>query len=97
MGGARQSRGAHGVVFRKAIDLDESGNRYGAILNDIVEKLQAAGTDRERCNAVKDIVAKYGAVRNARGARAPHSGQACDASHSVIGRMSVNGPHSLQR
>jgi hypothetical protein len=36
-----------------------------------------------------------GAVRKARGARAPHSGQADGKSHSAIGRICVNGPHFL--
>jgi hypothetical protein len=40
---------------------------------------------------------KFGAVRITRGASAAHCGQSCGASHSAIGRMSVNGPQSLQR
>src|SRR3981189_280970 len=40
---------------------------------------------------------KFGAVRITRGASIAHCGQSCGASHSAIGRMSVNGPQSLQR
>src|SRR5260370_34453173 len=40
---------------------------------------------------------KFGAVRITRGASTSHRGQSCGASHSAIGRMSVNGPQSLQR
>jgi hypothetical protein len=40
---------------------------------------------------------KFGALRIARGEKPAHCGQLCGASHSDIGRMSVNGPHSLQR
>ncbi len=40
---------------------------------------------------------KFGAVRITRGASPVHCGQSCGASHSAIGRMSVNGPQSLQR
>src|ERR1700690_497246 len=38
-----------------------------------------------------------GAVRITRGASVSHCGQSCGVSHSAIGRMSVNGPQSLQR
>jgi hypothetical protein len=40
---------------------------------------------------------KFGAVRITRGETLWHRGQSCGASHSAIGRMSVNGPQSLQR
>jgi hypothetical protein len=40
---------------------------------------------------------KLGALRIARGEALSHFGQSCGASHSAIGRMSVNGPQSLQR
>jgi hypothetical protein len=40
---------------------------------------------------------KIGAVRITRGDSLSHRGQSCGASHSAIGRMSVNGPQSLQR
>jgi hypothetical protein len=40
---------------------------------------------------------KFGAVKITRGASTSHRGQSCGASHSAIGRMSVNGPQSLQR
>jgi hypothetical protein len=40
---------------------------------------------------------KFGAVRITRGEELSHCGQSCGASHSAIGRMSVNGPQSLQR
>jgi hypothetical protein len=40
---------------------------------------------------------KFGAVSMARGEGLAHFGQLCGASHSAIGRMSVNGPQSLQR
>src|SRR6187402_2819415 len=40
---------------------------------------------------------KFGAVRITRGDSPSHRGQSCGASHSAIGRMSVNGPQSLQR
>jgi hypothetical protein len=44
-----------------------------------------------------DIVARYGTVRYARGASLSHCGQARGSSHSAIGRMSVKGPHWVQR
>jgi len=40
---------------------------------------------------------RFGAVKIARGDEAAHLGHLCGASHSAIGRMSVNGPQSLQR
>jgi hypothetical protein len=40
---------------------------------------------------------KFGAVKITRGDSLSHFGQSCGASHSAIGRMSVNGPQSLQR
>jgi hypothetical protein len=40
---------------------------------------------------------KFGARKIARGDELSHFGQSCGASHSDIGRMSVNGPQSLQR
>jgi hypothetical protein len=40
---------------------------------------------------------KFGAVRMTRGDTPAHRGQFCGASHSAIGRISVNGPQSLQR
>ncbi|MFT6672900.1 MAG: hypothetical protein ACJAVZ_004391 [Afipia broomeae] len=40
---------------------------------------------------------KRGAVRIARGAATAQCGQSCGMSYSDIGRISVNGPHSLQR
>jgi hypothetical protein len=40
-----------------------------------------------------DIAAKYGAVRNARGASFPQPGHSCAKSDSAIGLMSVKGPH----
>src|SRR5712691_757325 len=40
---------------------------------------------------------KFGAVSITRGAELSHRGQSCGSSHSAIGRMSVNGPQSLQR
>jgi hypothetical protein len=40
---------------------------------------------------------KFGAVRITRGDSLSHRGQSCGASHSAIGRMSVNGPHASQR
>jgi hypothetical protein len=39
---------------------------------------------------------KFGALKIARGEELSHFGQSCGASHSAIGRMSVNGPQSLQ-
>jgi hypothetical protein len=39
---------------------------------------------------------KFGAFKIARGHEFSHFGQSCGASHSAIGRMSVNGPQSLQ-
>jgi hypothetical protein len=39
---------------------------------------------------------KLGALKIARGDEPSHFGQSCGASHSDIGRMSVNGPQSLQ-
>lgn len=38
-----------------------------------------------------------GAVRITRGDVVSHCGQSCGRSHSAIGRISVNGPQSLQR
>src|SRR6478736_2642576 len=38
-----------------------------------------------------------GAVRITRGDSVSQRGQSCGSSHSAIGRMSVNGPQSLQR
>src|SRR5262245_58421866 len=38
-----------------------------------------------------------GAVRITRGDSDSHCGQSCGSSHSAMGRMSVNGPQSLQR
>jgi hypothetical protein len=40
---------------------------------------------------------KFGALRIARGDALAHVGQSPGASHSDIGRISVNGPQSLQR
>src|SRR6185295_16150489 len=40
---------------------------------------------------------KFGAVRITRGEVLSHRGQRCGSSHSDIGRISVNGPQSLQR
>ena len=40
---------------------------------------------------------KFGALRIARGEETAQLGQICGESHSAIGRMSVNGPQSLQR
>jgi hypothetical protein len=40
---------------------------------------------------------KFGALKIARGETLSHFGQSCGSSHSAIGRMSVNGPQSLQR
>jgi hypothetical protein len=40
---------------------------------------------------------KFGAVRITRGEMLSHRGQSRGSSHSDIGRMSVNGPQSLQR
>jgi hypothetical protein len=40
---------------------------------------------------------KLGALKMARGEELAHVGQSPGASHSDIGRMSVNGPQSLQR
>jgi hypothetical protein len=45
----------------------------------------------------EDMQKKFGAVRITRGDSLSHFGQSCGASHSAIGRMSVNGPQSLQR
>jgi len=39
---------------------------------------------------------KFGALRMARGDELAQFGQVCGKSHSAIGRMSVNGPQSLQ-
>jgi hypothetical protein len=39
---------------------------------------------------------KFGALRMARGEALAQSGQLCGESHSAIGRISVNGPQSLQ-
>jgi hypothetical protein len=39
---------------------------------------------------------KFGALRMARGEEPAQFGQSCGESHSAIGRMSVNGPQSLQ-
>jgi hypothetical protein len=39
---------------------------------------------------------KFGALKIARGDEFSHFGQSCGASHSAIGRISVNGPQSLQ-
>jgi hypothetical protein len=39
---------------------------------------------------------KLGARKIARGEALSHFGQSCGASHSDIGRMSVNGPQSRQ-
>jgi hypothetical protein len=41
--------------------------------------------------------AKCGAVRMTLGDSVAQCGQSCGSSHSDIGRMSVNGPQSLQR
>src|ERR1700704_161998 len=38
-----------------------------------------------------------GAVRITRGDSVSQLGQSCGSSHSAIGRMSLNGPQSLQR
>jgi len=43
------------------------------------------------------IQKKFGALKMARGDELSHFGQLCGASHSAIGRVSVNGPQSLQR
>jgi len=40
---------------------------------------------------------KFGAVKITRGDSLSHRGQSCGASHSAIGRTSVNGPQSSQR
>ena len=40
---------------------------------------------------------KFGALKIARGDEVVHFGQSPGSSHSDIGRMSVNGPQSLQR
>src|SRR5258707_3835033 len=40
---------------------------------------------------------KFGAVRMTRGASLSHCGHSCGRSHSAIGRISVNGPQTLQR
>jgi hypothetical protein len=40
---------------------------------------------------------KFGALKMARGEEVAHFGQSRGSSHSAIGRMSVNGPQSLQR
>jgi hypothetical protein len=40
---------------------------------------------------------KLGALKMARGDELSHFGQSCGASHSDIGRISVNGPQSPQR
>jgi hypothetical protein len=45
----------------------------------------------------EDRQKKFGAVRMARGDELAHFGQLCGESHSTIGRISVNGPQSLQR
>jgi hypothetical protein len=42
------------------------------------------------------IQKKLGALKMARGDKLAHFGQSPGASHSAIGRMSVNGPQSLQ-
>jgi hypothetical protein len=39
---------------------------------------------------------KFGAVKMTRGDSFAHLGQSCGASHSAIGRISVNGPQSSQ-
>jgi hypothetical protein len=39
---------------------------------------------------------KLGALKIARGDELVHFGQSCGASHSAIGRISVNGPQSPQ-
>jgi hypothetical protein len=39
----------------------------------------------------------FGAVRMTRRDSVSHCGQSCGRSHSAIGRMSVNGPQSLQK
>jgi hypothetical protein len=39
---------------------------------------------------------KFGALKIVRGDELSHFGQSCGASHSAIGRISVNGPQSLQ-
>jgi hypothetical protein len=39
---------------------------------------------------------KFGALRMARGDELAQLGHFCGESHSAIGRMSVNGPQSLQ-
>ena len=44
-----------------------------------------------------DMQEKYGAVRNARGANTPQPEHCSGASHSDIGRKSVNGPQSAHR
>jgi hypothetical protein len=43
------------------------------------------------------VVEQCGAVSMTRGALALQEGQFAGMSHSAIGRMSVNGPHSPQR
>jgi hypothetical protein len=58
----------------------------------LLRRVRAALVRRER-GAAAGIAAKYGAVRNARGASARQRGQAAARSHSAIGRMVVNGPH----
>src|ERR1700733_8868765 len=45
----------------------------------------------------EDMQKKFGAVRITRGDSLSHRGQSCGASHSAIGRMSVNGPQASQR
>src|SRR5258708_6787610 len=59
MSDAKHSHQGLGLVFRKAVDLDEISGRYGPILNEIVQKLRAIGINLERCYAVKDIVLEY--------------------------------------
>jgi hypothetical protein len=44
-----------------------------------------------------DMQKKFGALKIARGDELSHFGQSCGASHSDIGRISVNGPQPLQR
>jgi hypothetical protein len=44
----------------------------------------------------EDMQRKLGALKIARGDEPSHFGQSCGASHSDIGRMSVNGPQSPQ-
>jgi hypothetical protein len=39
---------------------------------------------------------KFGALKIARGEELSHFGQSSGESHSAIGRISVNGPQSLQ-